>query len=171
MKIQLRAVEPEDLDALRKWRNELKEYYREYRFINELHQKRWYESLPDNNNCLHYAIDVYEIGWQLIGSCNLSNIDWLNKHAELGIYIGDSEWRGKGAGLAAMMELHRIAFHELDMNTMRLEVFSFNPAVSFYIKFGYKEIGRYREAQFYKGKFEDSILMDMTRDEWDEIYR
>ena len=172
-KVRLRSVELEDLDTLREWYNVLREYYREYRFISKLHQKKWYENMVDDATCLHYAIDVYnkDRQWQLIGSCNLSKIDWLNRHAELGIYIGDPEWRGSGAGLAAMIELHRIAFHELNMNTMRLEVFSFNSiAVSFFLKFGYQEVGIYRRSQFYKGVFEDSILMDVTREEWEDRY-
>ena len=168
--IRFRAIEPEDLPDLKRWRNEQKKYYREYRFINTPHQEDWFTGMSNDRGHMHYAIDVWDNRWLLVGSCNWSNIDWVHRHAELGIYIGDSEWRGKGVGLKAMIELHKIAFHELNMETVRLEVFSFNRAVKFYDDFGYKRVGAWRNAHFYDRDFTDSILMDMTNTEWEELW-
>jgi len=168
--IRLRAIEPEDLPLLKKWRNELKDYYREHRFINQPHQERWYENTIGDARYVYYAIDVWYGKWWLVGACGWCWIDWLNRHCDLSIYIGDPEWRGKGIGLKAMIELHKIAFHEWNMNTVRLEVLSFNPAVKFYENFGYQRVGIYRQAHFYKSDHHDSILMDMTKDEWRDRY-
>ena len=168
--VRLRGIEPEDLLLLKQWRNDLKRYYREYRMINEPHQRKWYESTVGETRHIHYAIDVWDGQWLLIGACSWANINWVHRHAELGIYIGDDEWRGQGAGLKAMLELHRIAFDELNMLTVRLEVFAINPAVGFYEKFGYKLVGEYRNAYYYGGEFCNSVLMDMTVDEWHDRY-
>lgn len=168
--IRLRAIEYEDIEQLRKWRNEFKDNFRQFRYITRREQERWYDNMLRDTNCLHFAVDVWDMGWTLVGSANLSHIDWLNRHAESGLYIGAPEWRRRGIGMKAMIALHRIAFEELNMNTMRGEAFAFNPVLEFDKQFGLKEVGRYREAHFYKGRFYDTVLMDMTRDEWDALY-
>ena len=168
--IRLRTIEPEDLPLLKEWRNKFMCYYREYRFINDPHQENWYKGTIGDSRNIYYAIDVWDGKWWLVGQCAWSNIDWVHRHVELGIYIGEDDWRGKGIGLKAMIELHKIAFHEWNMNTVRLEVLSFNPAVKFYDDFGYKRAGAYRQAHFYDNEYRLSILMDMTRDEWRELW-
>ena len=168
--IRLRAIEYEDIEQLRKWRNEFKDNFRQYRYITRREQERWYNDMVDDPTCLHYAIDVWDMVWTLVGSGNLNNIDWLNRHAESGLYIGAPEWRRKGIGMKAMIALHRIAFEELNMNTMRGEAFAFNPVLEFDKEFGLKEVGRFRNAHYYKGKYCDAVLMDMTREEWDKLY-
>lgn len=168
--VRLRAIEPADLPILKKWRNELKEYFREYRFINDLHQEAWYKSTLTDKAYLHYVVDVYENGWLLVGSCNWSAIDWINRSAELGIYIGDQDYWHQGVGLKTMLELHRIAFEVLNLDIVRLEVYDFNPAVRLYRKFGYKDAGVWRMRKFREGAYHDAFLMDMTREEWSALY-
>jgi len=129
--MRLRAIEPDDLAQLKEWRNDLKDFYREYRFINQPHQERWYETIVGDVRYVYYAIDVWDGKWWLVGSCGWCWIDWLNRHADLSIYIGDPEWRGRGVGLKAMVELHRIAFDELNLNTVRLECLSLTPPWDF----------------------------------------
>ncbi|PFG05399.1 RimJ/RimL family protein N-acetyltransferase [Bacillus sp. es.034] len=57
-----------------------------------------------------------------IGWIDLKNIDRLNKHAELGIAIGDKTYWGKGYGLAAMREMLLWGFKELGLNKIWLRV-------------------------------------------------
>jgi len=168
--VRLRAIEPEDLPLLKEWRNQFKHFYREHRFINEPHQQNWYQGTVGDSRNIYYAIDVWDGKWWLVGQCAWSSIDWVSRHAELGIYIGDDEWRGRGVGLKAMHELHKIAFNEFNLLTVRLEVFAINPAVAFYEEFGYKKVGEYRKAYFHDSKYHDSVLMDITKDEWLDKY-
>ena len=170
--VRLRGIELEDLPLLKKWRNELRHFFREYRLITDAHQLKWYNSIQDDKRFIHYAIDVWDgEDWRLIGSCNWSNIDWVSRHAEVGRYIGDPEYYGKGYGLKMTIELHRIVFQDLNMNTVRGEVWSYNTHnINFLRKFGYKEVGRYRNAKFYKGEYHDSVLVDMTREEWEKLW-
>ena len=169
--VRLRGIEPEDLPLLKEWRNQFKHFYREYRFINDPHQEKWYYSTIGDRRHIFYAIDVWDGKWWLVGQCAWSNISWVDRHAELGIYIGDDDWRGKGVGLQAMIKLHCIAFHELNMRTVRLEVFANNKgAYKFYQKFGYNDVGEYREAYYYNQMFYNSMIMDMTNFEWTQLY-
>ena len=168
--VRLRAIEPKDLPLLKEWRNKFKHFFREYRFINDPHQEDWYYSTVGDRRHIFYAIDVWDGRWWLVGQCAWSNIDWVSRHAELGIYIGEDDWRGKGVGLKAMIELHRVAFHELNLLTVRLEVFSNNPADKFYVKFGYKWVGQYRAAYYYDNHYHSSYLMDMTAADWEDLW-
>jgi RimJ/RimL family protein N-acetyltransferase len=168
--IRFRAIEYKDLELLSKWRNELKHLFREYRDINETHQRQWFESIVKDKRFIHFAIDVWDGQWLLIGSCNLSSINWVDRHAEYGIYIGDPEWRGKGAGVKSMVKLMCVAFYELNMHTVRGEAYEFNPVLRIDFKFGFKEVGRWREAKYHDGRYWDSVLMDITRKEWDKLY-
>jgi len=45
--VNLRALEIEDLSKLKEWRNKkhVKISTREYRFLNMIHQKDWFESI------------------------------------------------------------------------------------------------------------------------------
>ena len=166
MTVRFRAIEREDLKQLRDWRNELKGNFREYRMLSMANQEAWFESLLTDKKTLMYAIEAPALGGgqELVGVCGWTYIDWLNRHAELSIYIGGQ--KGKGVGTTALEELHRIAFEELNLHTVRLEVYDFNPAKTLYPKLGYKIVGIWRECHFYKGRYWDSILMDMTREDW-----
>ena len=160
--IKFRAIEREDLPTLRDWRNELKDLFRQYRYLNMENQEQWFGGLTNDNSQVMYAVTNME--GLLIGVAGWYNIDWLNRHADLSIYIGGE--KGKGYGTATLNELHRIAFMELNLLTVRLEVFDFNPAKTLYERVGYKKVGVWRNAHYHNGEYHDSILMDMTVDDW-----
>ena len=160
--IKFVAIERTHLKKLRDWRNELKDTFRQFRMFSMEDQERWFESLQHDPNRILYAV---KDGKKLIGVCGWVGIDWVNRHADLSIYVG-TEFINQGYGTQMLHELHRIAFMELNLETVRLEVFDFNPAKNLYLRVGYKEVGRYRSAHFYQGKYWDSILMDMTREDY-----
>jgi RimJ/RimL family protein N-acetyltransferase len=54
----------------------------------------------------------------------------LNKHAELGIAIGDKNYWGKGFGLAEIKEMLLWGFNELELNKIRLRVEEDNKKLS-----------------------------------------
>ena len=162
--INFRAIEREDLKTLRDWRNELKDNFRQYRFLSMENQEKWFNGLLTDDSQVMYA--VVDEDNNLIGIAGWHNIDWLNRHADLSIYIGGE--KGKGYGTATLKELHRIAFMELNLLTVRLEVFDFNPAKTLYERVGYKKVGVWRNAHFHAGVYHDSILMDLTREDWEK---
>lgn len=163
--IRLRPIEREDLPLLQLWRNHLKAYFREYRDLNMEHQRQWFESLTNDRRTMMWVIEVVGEG-RSIGVCGWTYIDWLNRHAELSIYIGRDDYRGKGYGTAVLAEMHRIAFDELGLHRVYLEVYDYNPAKHLYERAGYKHCGVWRQHHFHEGQFHDSILMDLLADEW-----
>ncbi|MRH43245.1 GNAT family N-acetyltransferase [Aquibacillus halophilus] len=99
-----------------------------------------------------------------IGWVDLKNIDKLNKHAELGIAIGDKSYWGKGFGLAAMEEMLLWGFNELELNKIWLRVEVDNEkAIKSYKRAGYVEEGILRQDRLRNGEFIDRLRMSILK--------
>jgi RimJ/RimL family protein N-acetyltransferase len=99
----------------------------------------------------------------LIGNCGLHNWDKINQTAEIGIFIGDRDFLGKGYGTEAMKLLIQFAFDYLNIHSILLRVFSYNErAHACYRKVGFREIGAWKESLVQKGKRHDTIFMEIT---------
>ena len=88
-KITLKAVETEDLDKLKDWRNNpiFRKNFREHRDLNSLNQELWHKKMSKSSS--DYMFSVFENKTQnLIGACGLLYIDWIIRSADLSIYIG-----------------------------------------------------------------------------------
>lgn len=97
-----------------------------------------------------------------IGNIKLGNINWVHRHGELGILIGDKNAWGKGFGTDACQLLVEYAFGKLNLNKVWLAVFSNNlSAIKVYKRLNFVEEGRLQQHVFSEGKFEDKILMSV----------
>jgi len=106
-------------------------------------------------------------GERLIGVCGWTNIDWLNRRAELSIYIGDENMRGKGYGRAALRELHRIGFEEWGFEAVWLEVHDWNTAaMKLYESEGYEVVGIWRKARIKAHRFFPTHIYDFTAEDY-----
>lgn len=104
---------------------------------------------------------------RLIGFAALHGIEWNNGTATLSIGIGNPLDRGKGYGAEALHLLLQYAFLELNLHRVGLDVISYNePAISAYVRAGFREEGRVREAIYREGKRYDRIYMGLLKREW-----
>ncbi len=104
---------------------------------------------------------------KLLGTISLHNCNWIDRSASLGIAIHDPENRGKGYGQEAIKLLLDFAFKTLNLNRVELETLDFNEiAQKCFRKVGFREVGRKRKAKFINGKYRDTIVMDILKDEW-----
>ncbi|HEY9187577.1 MAG TPA: GNAT family protein [Ignavibacteria bacterium] len=103
---------------------------------------------------------------KLIGIVGLSNIDYLHRTAEIGIFIGDKSYWNKGYGEEAMKLLLKYSFSYLNLRNVMLRVYSYNhSAIKCYEKIGFKMIGKRRNAIQFDMKEHDIIFMDILNDE------
>ncbi len=108
------------------------------------------------------AEDGRHIGW-----IDLKNIDRPNRHAELGIAIGEKAYWGKGYGLAAMNEMLSWGFGELNLNKIWLRVEVDNAqAIASYRRIGYIEEGILRQDRWRNGEFVDRLRMSILKQEF-----
>lgn len=167
-KVYFTAIESSSLEQLRAWRNtpDLRQYFREYREISSDMQKKWfYERVLENKNQVDFEIHDIQTN-SLIGHCSLNYIDWINKNAEFGIYIGDTKFRSGGFGSDALRLLLEYGFNTLNLHRIWGEVYSNNSALDIYYHVGFKNEGLKRQHHFDAGQWLDSHMIAILRDEW-----
>ncbi len=102
-----------------------------------------------------------------IGRCMLFNVNLVDRHAMLGIAIGEKAYRGKGYGLEAIRLLLDYAFNLLNLHNVMLGVFEFNQAaIRCYEKAGFRLIGRRRQCRLIAGRRYDEVMMDILATEF-----
>jgi RimJ/RimL family protein N-acetyltransferase len=105
--------------------------------------------------------------WVPVGNCSFHVQDWRVRSAELGIFIGDKAYWGKGYGSEVMRLLLAHGFGILNLNRIYLRVYENNQrAIRAYEKAGFVHEGRMRQAEFRNGGYEDILLMSVLRSEW-----
>lgn len=126
----------------------------------------WIKMCIDKTNEYEQKAIITEKG-KHIGWIDLKNIDKLNKHAELGIAIGDKRYWGKGYGLSAMKEMLIWGFTQLELNKiwLRVEIDNEN-AIKSYKYIGYVEEGILRQDRLRNGEFVDRLRMSILKDEF-----
>lgn len=102
-----------------------------------------------------------------IGTIGCHNIDWRSRNAELGIVVGGKEYQGRGYGTEATRLLLEFCFDELNLHRIYLRVFDFNQsALKSYLKCGFVEEGRLRQAFFRDGQYHDILLMGLLAEDF-----
>jgi len=88
--------------------------------------------------------------------------------AGFGIIVGDKSAWGKGYGTAALREVLRIAFAEMDLHRVHLTVFPENErGRRCYARCGLRQEGYLRESFCKEGTWLDQIAMAILREEWE----
>lgn len=127
----------------------------------------WFDGVSKQSNIAMFTI--YELpDYRPIGNVDLHKIDATNRSAELGIMIGEANARGRGQGTEAVRLVCDIGFNVLELNSISLVTFGWNVAgQKAYVKAGFREIGRRREARWFDGRYWDDIWYDLLRSEFE----
>jgi RimJ/RimL family protein N-acetyltransferase len=134
-------------------------------------EEKWYSSLnPSSDKEYSFAIELKN-GGTYLGGCGVHGIDAKNRNAMVGLFLG-KEHCGKGYGTDALQVLVRFCFQEINLNRVKLGVFSFNKrAIRCYEKVGFRTEGVLRQEIYRNGRYHDTVLMGMLRSEWDSRRR
>jgi RimJ/RimL family protein N-acetyltransferase len=170
-KIILRAYKKEDAEIAYKYMNdsETKKFLTPgipYPLTLEQEQN-WVDSQskPDGKT-FNFAIESIDTG-KYIGGCGINDTDWKNSIVTVGIYIGEKNYWGKGYGTDAMNLLLDFIFNEMNINKVKLNVYSFNKrAVCCYKKCGFVKEGTLRQEMFREGKYYDEYIMGILKEEY-----
>lgn len=171
--VVLRAPEMRDIELLNRWSNDpeiwglLGGWHFPY---SELCTEKWIAGLNNNNTMGHvFCIDAPEIG--LIGTANLIDIDWKNRHAYHGMMLGDKDVRGKGFGLDTVMAIMRYAFDELGLVRLDGGMIEFNErSIGFYTKScGWEVEGRKKNWFYRGGHYYDQVIVGITQERYREL--
>lgn len=170
-KIGLRAVERRDLPKLMEWRNreDFRCYFREYREIGQENQAAWFEKtvVGDKNTIMFSIVDLDSD--ELLGCCGLCYINWVQRFADLSLYIGrngayidDEGYAGESCKL-----LFDYAFGELGLHKVWTEIYEFDDFKNeLYLSLGFEQDGLLRENYFHKGRWYDSRVLSLLASDW-----
>ena len=98
---------------------------------------------------------------EFIGNCSIRDIE--NNSGEIGIFISPT-FQNQGLGTEAIAELIRIGFNELNLEEIRLIVFSHNErAIHVYENLGFREYNRITAVTTRNNEPVDDIYMVLRR--------
>lgn len=164
-RVVLRAIEREDLPLLHRWSNDaqLQRLLGGWHFpTSSRDQEAWLQGLDCNSRDQRFAIELREGG--LVGSANLVSIDWKNRNAFHGMYLGDPAQRGSGLGVDTIMAVMRYAFDELGLVRLDTDIIEYNEAsLKTYVdRCGWSIEGTKQESYFRAGRFWARHILGIT---------
>jgi len=126
---------------------------------------KWYEQVVANPNGKVFAVKTCDS--EYIGNIEVSAIDWRIGKGEIGIFLGDRRYRGKGYGEDALRLLTSFAFDELRLHRLSARVLAYNTkAQKLYERCGFRREGRERDGFFLGGKYEDVLHYGLLEPEY-----
>ncbi|MBD1940409.1 GNAT family protein [Microcoleus sp. FACHB-68] len=167
----LKTLEAQDLEYIYKWKNdwELARQIKAYPLpiaISEIQEWLKKNHLDKNQIFLGIYLKDYV---SIIGVVRLKYIDWISRNAELGLYIGEDKYRGRGLGKEALKLLLNYAFLEINLHKISLTVLDYNVnAIKLYESCGFTKEGVLREQFWVNGKYENVFLMGLLRNEYNQ---
>lgn len=167
-RIYLRPIDNDDTDNILKWRKHpdiRRNLFSSEQVTKEGHLQ-WLEKLKESTERKEFVI-VRRDSNIPIGTVGLSNIDFQNHKAELGIMIGETKEWGKGLAAESCFLLLKFAFQELKLNKVYLRVFEGNtPAIRLYGKIGFIKEGLLREEIRKDGEYCNIFYMSFLKKDW-----
>ena len=127
--VNLRSLEIDDLGILKKWRNDkiTRNHTREYRLLNMINQKHWFETIHKDNPPKFLMFGVTDRRKKLVGVCGLTYIDWKNRHCEISIILYLKNWQKTKEAKETISLLINYGFGELNMRRLWVEIFDTIP--------------------------------------------
>tara|TARA_X000000950_G_scaffold108424_2_gene136744 strand:+ start:12559 stop:13116 length:558 start_codon:yes stop_codon:yes gene_type:complete len=106
-----------------------------------------------------------------IGNAKLGSINWINRTCSYGRIIGPEKYKGKGYGSEALILLVKYGFMKLGMNRICSGAIEGNIAsLKSNEKVGFVQEGIQREAVWRNGKYNNVILLAITRNDFLKKY-
>lgn len=159
--VHLRSLEETDLPTLRDFRNKnfVRLTTREFRLLNMINQKQWFESLYKSNPPSAIMFGIENKKNKLIGICGLTYIDWKNKHAEISIILSKKNWQRSKEAKNTIELLMQYGFEELNLHRIWSEIFEISlENIRLFEKMKFVKEGKLREKLWRKGEWHDSFI-------------
>ena len=167
--ITLRPLESRNLDQIKEWRNELRQWTREWRFLNDDDQARWFQRVIRDERDRHIMFEIHDECFDgLIGVGGITPINWKDRSGEVSLYIGHRPALGGGCGTHALAQIIRLGFRTMNLHRLTAEIYSYNAtSLTLFKRLGFVEEGRLRESRWWDGAYYDSIMLGLLASEYE----
>ena len=171
-KVSLREMSLADTENIIKWKNNKnvkKNFCIQDDLTRETHEK-WFHNKIEKGIVKQFIIKDIASDME-VGSVYLRDIDYNNKKAELGIFIGEDVARGKGIGTESVKLIVKYAFEELKLHRVFLRVFSNNiSGIKAYEHAGFKYEGTaIDDIMLPNGEYQDISFMSIISNKMEEF--
>lgn len=159
----------------RDWRNQkcIKDWCRQYTLISLQDHEKWFERQATDPTVKMFGLetlaDTDKLSRIPIGVCGFTSIDHRLQRAEFSLYIAP-DFQRKGYATAGLIALFQHGFSDFNFNRIWGETFDRNPALEMFLKIGMVHEGTLRQTYFKHGKFIDSHVVSILRDEFFKRY-
>ena len=168
-----KGASEEEIEKFTEWMNDFQvtDYTgRTSQITTYASEKEYLENAEKDTNKITFNIVSLEDD-KLVGTVGLQSINWIEKSAVLGIFIGDNDFRNNGYGTEAIRLVLEYGFRYINLHSIRLDLLSVNErAHKCYLKCGFKDTGASREQIFLNGKYYDKLHMDILENEFKGDY-
>lgn len=168
-----KGTSDDEIQKFTEWMNdfEVTDYIgRSGNLITLIGEKDYLENIAKDSKNRNFDIITLNDN-KLIGTVSLENINFIERSAILGIFIGDKDFRNNGYGKEAIKLLLEYGFKYLNLHSIRLDLLAVNErAHKCYLRCGFRDTGCSREEIFLNGKYYDKLHMDMLENEFDGDY-
>lgn len=175
-KVQLRAREPEDAEAIPVQENSVDE--RSGWMIIPPRSRVATKKLLEEAAEKHPGPDTLEFELAIarrkdnlmVGGINTNEVDQTNGTFAYGVGL-NPEHKGNGYAAEAVLLVMRFMFYERRFQKCLAHVYDYNSAsISLHRKLGFVEEGRLRRNVFLAGEYRDELIFGMTLDEFRDFY-
>lgn len=167
-RVALRPVLRQDIPHFMRWMNdrEMTQYLIAYLPVMEGDEEEWLEGLRKKKST-DVVLAITLTSGAIIGVMGLHRIDWKDRTAWTGAFIGERKYWGKGYGTEAKMLLLDYAFNTLNLRKICASYIAFNVRSGAYQKkCGYREEGKMKLQHFRNGRYWDEIFMSVFVEDW-----
>jgi diamine N-acetyltransferase len=170
-RLRLRAAEREDIPRFVTWLNdpEVRRFLLPYQPMSLASEERWFEGMLNRPPAEQVLVIQIKDGddWKPIGNTSFMDVNWVNRSAEVGIFIGEKSCWSQGYGRETMQLMLKHGFETLNLHRIYLRVYEGNVrGIKAYEHAGFKHEGRMRQAGFIEGRYSDILLMSVLSDEY-----
>ncbi len=168
---RLRPLERQDLPLWQKWMNDPEVMYwasggyppMTMFSLDEL--EKLLERDRGREDAGRYMVETLE--GRPIGTVSYREVGAQARACTVGINIGEKDLWGQGYGTDALRVLLRYLFLQWNLHRVELDTWDGNiRAIKSYLKLGFVEEGRLREARFVHGEYRNKVVMGLLRREF-----
>jgi len=167
--VYLTPLNETDIGLIFDWQNSpsLRDLTMGFRYPIQLDTvKDWLKTVKEQNSTSRVVFAI-RLKNALVGTISLHSIEQYQRKSLFGIYIGNTTHRNKGIGFVSTCLILDYAFNGLDFRKVSLEVIENNPsAIALYERIGFKKEGAKRQEYFVDGKYIDTYMYGILKEEF-----
>lgn len=167
--ICLNSLTRMDIPVLHAWFNDpvVTEHMNKGAFPNsEEIQEEFIQGISKSKNDLQLTIILKENN-SLVGTVGIHKIDWIHRHGDVSVVMGDRNHWGKGIAKNAIALVIRHAFTKMNLKRLTAGMSALNiRSRKCFEDNGFALEGIRRKHFFYRGEYVDVLMLGILREEW-----